>query len=294
MKNNNLWRIIWIVGIYALLVSILYLVIVYKVKWENKDLNKYLYFYNCSNSLCSTSDKLQGSYYSKILCDNDVCPYIENINNNLLILKNNDKSFIYDYLDEKIISNNYLQYKYLNDNYYIIVDEFGKQGIMDISGVVVVNPEYTSIGDYNEKYLVYLDNDSNLYKIKDMTTGNDLSVSYEKIILINDKLYGYILDNKYYVSSYDSLPSESDTSYDYLYVLNDIILTINDKKIDIINYDLKSTLVMTIPTFYEYRAGQERDSLNIYEDNDIMYFNVFLEDNKYITYRYDLRNKKIL
>ena len=43
MKNNSLWRVIWIVGIYAVLVSILYLVIIYKVKWENKDLNKYLY-----------------------------------------------------------------------------------------------------------------------------------------------------------------------------------------------------------------------------------------------------------
>ena len=44
MKKNNLWRVIWIVGIYAVLVLILYLVIMYKVKWEDKDLHKYLYF----------------------------------------------------------------------------------------------------------------------------------------------------------------------------------------------------------------------------------------------------------
>ena len=66
MKNNSLWRVIWIVGIYAVLVSILYLVIIYKVKWENKDLNKYLYFYNCSGQIC-TSDISQNNFYSKIV-----------------------------------------------------------------------------------------------------------------------------------------------------------------------------------------------------------------------------------
>ena len=48
MKKTNIWKIIWLVGVYVILLFILYLVIIYKVKWEDKDLNRYLYFYNCN------------------------------------------------------------------------------------------------------------------------------------------------------------------------------------------------------------------------------------------------------
>ena len=54
MRSSKIWRIIWIVGIYAVLVLILLLVIDYKVRWESKDLNTYLYFYNCNNNLCAS------------------------------------------------------------------------------------------------------------------------------------------------------------------------------------------------------------------------------------------------
>ena len=34
-KNINLWKIIWVVGIFAILLIILYLVVEYKVKYED-------------------------------------------------------------------------------------------------------------------------------------------------------------------------------------------------------------------------------------------------------------------
>ena len=48
MKEKNLLRVGWIAGIYIILALILYMVVDYKVKWEDRDLNTYLYFYNCS------------------------------------------------------------------------------------------------------------------------------------------------------------------------------------------------------------------------------------------------------
>ena len=90
MKKNNLLRISWIVGIYAILVLLLYLVVTYKVKWEDKDLNTYLYFYDCSNDLCTSTIK-PDNYYGSIVCKDDICPYIKEKNNNYLILDNNNK-----------------------------------------------------------------------------------------------------------------------------------------------------------------------------------------------------------
>jgi len=34
-KNFNIWRVLWVVGIFVILLLILYLVIEYKVKYED-------------------------------------------------------------------------------------------------------------------------------------------------------------------------------------------------------------------------------------------------------------------
>lgn len=39
-KNINIWKIIWVVGVFAILLIILYLVVEYKVKYE--DFNNYI------------------------------------------------------------------------------------------------------------------------------------------------------------------------------------------------------------------------------------------------------------
>ena len=95
MKKDKIWKVIWIIGIYAILVTVLYLVVLYKVEWEDKDLNTYLYFYDCDNNLCTSSTK-QDKYYSRFLCENNSCPYVTNIIKNNLILEKEGKSLIYD------------------------------------------------------------------------------------------------------------------------------------------------------------------------------------------------------
>ena len=73
INKNNIWKIIWVVGIYAILVLILYLVVIYKVKWEDQDLSKHLYFYECSQELCTTENEID-NYYSYIKCKDNICP----------------------------------------------------------------------------------------------------------------------------------------------------------------------------------------------------------------------------
>ena len=292
MKRNNLWRVIWIVGIYAVLVLILYLVIMYKVKWEDRDLHRYLYFYNCNDFLC-TSDVAQNKHYSRVLCEDDVCPYISSINDNLVILNKKDKSWIYDYANEKVLNDKYSSYEYLKDNYYIVKDNSNNVGLINDNDEIIISlDKYGKIIDFKNNYLLYFKD--GMYYVKNITDDTELIASENKLMLINDKLYGYVEDNNYYIASYDTKEKVDDTSYNYMFAYGDIILTVNNKKIDIMTTDLKSTLIMRIDTYYDYAVERERDSLNIKVRDDVLYFNVKNEDEKYTSYKYDLKNKKIL
>ena len=158
MKKNNLWRVIWIVGIYAVLVLILYLVIMYKVKWEDKDLHKYLYFYNCNESLC-TSDVAQNKYYSRVLCEDDVCPYVSSINDNLVILNKKDKSWIYDYANEIVLNDKYISYEYLKDNYYIVKDNSNNVGLINNNDETIIPlDKYGKIIDFKNNIITMRSN----------------------------------------------------------------------------------------------------------------------------------------
>jgi len=84
-RKKNSWKIIWTIGIYSVLILILCLVVNYKVEWESRDLNRYLYFYECAGKLC-TSDIPQEIYYNRILCEEKICPYIVEQKNKYLIL----------------------------------------------------------------------------------------------------------------------------------------------------------------------------------------------------------------
>ena len=291
MKKNNLWRIIWIIGIYAILTTILYLVITYKVKWESKDLNTYLYFYNCSNKLCTTSNEPK-DYYTKILCDNDICPYItEMLKDSQVILSNNNEKWIYDYNADKIINNTYKDYKSLND-YIIVTSKDNLQGIIDKDNNIIINPTYKEIINYQNGYLTYKEN--NLYGITNKEKNINIEPAYEDIIYINDVLFGYKLDNSYYIAEYATNQSVNNIPYNYLFAYKNNILTINNKEINILDNKLETKLLMKINTYYSYNREGERKSLNIKTDDNYIYFTVFVDEEKYTNYKYDYKNNKLI
>ena len=154
LKINNIWKIIWIIGIYTVLILIFGLVINYKVEWETKDLNRYIYFYDCSQSIC-TSDIEQTNYYGKIICENDVCPYIVEQNNEKLIINNNNNILLYDYKKNKIINDAYSDYYFINNELIAVKNEQNKYGLIDFEGNIVSNLNYNRITDYKNGYLIY-------------------------------------------------------------------------------------------------------------------------------------------
>ena len=291
MKRSKVWKIIWVVGIYALLTTILYLVVLYKVEWEDKDLNTYLYFYDCSDNLCTSTTKMD-NYYGKVLCEKDICPYIKEIINNNVILEKNNVSYIYNYINNNIINKSYVNYRYLENGLYVVTDNYGKQGIINEVGDVVTQPMYEYIDNYRNKFISY--KQGNFYGIENLENDVKVNAEFDDVVLINDNIYGAKKDGIYKIYYYKDNKSDDTNEYIYLDSYSDIILAINDKKIDIMTVDLKSTLLMKINTFFEYKAEKERDSLNLHSDGEYLYFDVFTSENEYMSYKYNIALKKLV
>lgn len=290
-RSSKIWKILWILGIYLILGIILYLVILYKVKWEYKDLNTYLYFYDCGHNLCS-SDNNVSNYYSKVLCEDDICPYIQHINGNMLVLQNNNKSFIYNYIKGNVVNDKYNEYRYIGNDMYVVNDENFNYGIINSEGEILLDLKYKLIDEYTNGIISYIDN--NLYGIVSVDGKYDIEPNYEDIVLINDKIFAGKKDNIYQIYSYNNEISDNSNKYNFIYAYNDVIITFKDKKIDILNSNLNSILVMKIDSFYEYITEKEKGSLDIYCDGEYIYFDVFINENEFTSYKFDIKNKKLI
>lgn len=290
-RSSKIWKILWISGIYLILGIILYLVILYKVKWEYKDLNTYLYFYDCGHNLCS-SDNNVSNYYSKVLCEDDICPYIQHINGNMLVLQNNNKSFIYNYIKGNVVNDKYNEYRYIGNDMYVVNDENFNYGIINSEGEILLDLKYKLIDEYTNGIISYIDN--NLYGIVSVDGKYDIEPNYEDIVLINDKIFAGKKDNIYQIYSYNNEISDNSNKYNFIYAYNDVIITFKDKKIDILNSNLNSILVMKIDSFYEYITEKEKGSLDIYCDGEYIYFDVFINENEFTSYKFDIKNKKLI
>lgn len=291
MKGSKIWKILWVSGIYAILLVILYLVVLYKVEWEDKDLNMYLYLYDCDHNLC-TSTTEPDDYYSRVLCEEDNCPYITNMLGNNLILSNGTTSWIYNYISDEIINHDYVNYRYIGHDMYIVTDDTGNQGVIDLTGNILVDPGYAYIDDYRNGFISYMKD--NLYGIDTVDNQYTVDAKYEDIVLINNKIFAGMKDNIYRLYSFNDIDNENANQYNFVYAYDDIILVVNNKKIDILNTNLNSTLLMKIDAFYEYTTEKERDSLDLYSDGEYIYFKVFTSETEYLEYKYNVKDKKLI
>lgn len=168
-KNINIFKIIWITGIFLLLITILLMVMDYKINYEYLTENN-LYFYNCNNSVCTAYVKdgiSKSKLYSTYKCGYKTCPTIKKIlGNSYAILSKDNINILYDFINNKMISNNYEDYILINDKYFIITIN-NYQGLIDINNNIIINPTYQQLGynkdgilqGYNLQNIIVKDND---------------------------------------------------------------------------------------------------------------------------------------
>lgn len=289
LKINNIWKIIWIIGIYTVLILIFGLVINYKVEWETKDLNRYIYFYDCSQSIC-TSDIEQTNYYGKIICENDVCPYIVEQNNEKLIINNNNNILLYDYKKNKIINDAYSDYYFINNELIAVKNEQNKYGLIDFEGNIVSNLNYNRITDYKNGYLIYQEHEK--YNLKNIITNQEIINGYDEIKFVNEKYLIIKQEQSYMLYNYNE-KKKLNQKYNYLYPAENYIITFNNKKIDILDKNLNSILIIKINTHYDYITSNEKGSLKFRKENGNLLFNVVNSENKYVVYSLNLSTGKL-
>lgn len=153
MKKINIPRIIWIVCLFLLLITILIMVMDYKINFQYLVSNK-LYFYECSGNLCVTEVE-DDNYllYSKYECGKGQCPiYKNNINDRYALLEDGKLIILYDYREGKVISREYDSYEFINDN-YIIVSNSKLKGVINKDNKVTIPITYDEIGIKKDGYL---------------------------------------------------------------------------------------------------------------------------------------------
>ncbi len=167
MKSKiNIARIIWITSIFAILITILIMVMDYKINYQylNQEANNKLYFYNCDNEVCtSQSNKLKKELYSEYNCYTACPKYKGTINEKYALLKNKEGYILYNYKEGIKIAENYDEYKFINDN-YIIVTKNKLKGVIDTNNNKTIEIKYTDIGYYKNKYLTGYNTNSIIVK----------------------------------------------------------------------------------------------------------------------------------
>ncbi len=292
MKRNNVWHITWIISLYAVLITILYLVIVYKVKWENRDLSDYLYFYDCGSTFCTTTNKID-NYYSNIRCDNHSCPTIIDSKSGAVILRDNGKEYIYDYLNGKVINDNYQKYAFASqDNFFIVSDASESSGVINLDGDIIVPLEYSLIKDFKNNLVVY--QEEGLLGIVSISDENiKITPSYSDVILINDKIFAGKKEDNYEIYTLSAGNKFINDSYNYLYPYNGVMLVIRNGQLDIVDYNLRTKMIMKINTYYPYTNEVEQGTLNIKTDANTIRFTVYTSDTEYTEYLFDVKNSKL-
>ena len=291
MKKNNFWKIVSYISVIGILLIIFNLVVLYKVTWETRDFNTYLYFYNCNDSVCTTTTKPKDIIYSKIVCKNDECPYASGFLDNIVILTDNEISWLYDYKKGEVFHDEYVKYELMDDGNFMITDNDMMQGIMNIEGKLLTINKYIEIVDYSYGLIVYK---------KDGKLGIDhiggekvISAKYNDVMILNNSLYAVLDNNKYQIYSVINNAPKDNVKYDYIWAGNNIIITIKDKQLDIVNNQLESNLLMKIKTYLGYTTNIERKSLKIQTDDKFIYFNLNTNNVDYTQYKYDIVNQKI-
>jgi len=254
MKKIN-YKTVWIVGIFLTLITILLMVMTYKIKYEDAIFYKYLYFYNCDNKLCSTEKEEEiidkSSIQSVYKYRNEKPSYIE-LGNGYLQINDNDEVVLYEYIKSKIITRKYLSYELLDTNktYFIVKNKNDRYGIIDENANKTVDFTYQEIKkSYNDNMIVAVYND----------------------------IYGII--------TLDSHSAILNFEYQNLYIFDNIIVTIKDNKLSIIDTN-KNKLTEDIDIV-------DVNTTTVVREENIINIKLKTKDG-FSEYKFDLNSKKYI
>lgn len=253
---ENKYKYIWVGGIFLTLITILIMVMTYKIKYEDSIYYRYLYFYDCNSDLCSTTKHKKIKDKSKIFSVYKYIrkePTIRKLNNKYVMVHDNDGYVLFDYIESKVISKKYKDYEVIeNENVlFIASNNESKYGIINNEGNQMVGFNYEFIKN-----------------------------SYNKNMIVVKK------DGKYGIISLSTQYQVFDNIYDDLYIFEDAIVSIKDNKLEIIDKDKKP---------FENRVIEVNnlDGINVSFENNVINIKINNNDN-FDEYKFDVTVKRFI
>lgn len=213
-------------------------------------------------------DKIKGKYK----CNSDSCDIYENdvinpiYDDRYILIKENDKVYIYDFIDDKK-SNGYDDILSLLDS-YLLVEQNGKQLLLDLAGV-----EVTAL--YDKIDFVY----NNLVRILNNEMYGIYDIKNNKLLI--DTIYSYIdiTDNNYFTVKEDDMYYVIDKDnnivsdkYEYIFAFNKGYIAKIDNKLKIFRYSDGSKLHdMEIDIIDTFDISKDSNMITIVTDKKYLY-----------------------
>ena len=236
------------------------------------------------------SKKIIGTYNCKYDdCDIYNNNSLENIyNEKYIMIKENDKVFVYDFKKDKNVSDSYDEIlSKFEDNYYIVRKE-NKYGMISNKGNEVISCNYDEIimdNIYDNKVQV---KNGNLYGVLSVEDGKVLvEVKYEDVNLDSQDHYSVLKNNLWYVI--DETGNEITNGYSYTFAFNKGFIALIDNNLYILKYIKESNEKLNeniIPIFDENEFKIEKNGSTI----DIEVYNGKSKSN----YQYNISRNKLL
>ena len=204
--------------------------------------------------------KVIGKYNCKL----DDCDIYENAifnpiyDNKFIVLKENNKVFIYDYRLNIITSEYYDEIIDKKDNYFIVKLN-NHTCLIDIEGNNLIPCDYDEIiinNKYNNLVKVKLNDKYGIYDIKNNLLLID--TLYEDLDITDINYYKVYKDNLWYVI--DKNNNIITNGYSYIYPFNKGFIALIDNKLEILKYSLNEELLND--TIIEVQDNNYKISLN--------------------------------
>jgi len=254
MKKIN-YKTVWVTGIFLTLIVILLMIMTYKIKYEDAIYYKYLYFYNCDNNICSTTredDIVDKSTIYSVYKYRKNTPTFTQLGNNYIQINDNQEVVLYEYVKGNTITRKYLSYDLIDiDNpLFIVKNKNDMYGIIDTTGEVRVDFAY--------------------HGIKKSYNNSTIVANY---------------DSKYGIITLDGQTAILNFEYDDIYIFDDIIITIKDNVLNILDSN-KKKLTDDIQIL-------DKNNVGVVKEDSIINIKVNV-DNGFSEYKFDITTKKLI
>ena len=239
---------------FLTLLLTLMMIMVYKIRYQDTIYYKYLYFYNCNDEICSTTNEKEiedKSMIYSVYKYQKKTPTFTKLNSEYVKIYDRDKTVLYS-MHDRIISNNYKDYEIIEND----------------------EPEFVATNENNMKGLIN-------------KKGNSISAFlFKEFGTYNKTLIACVNEEKYGIITLDGKKTFLEFEYDNIIIYDEFIITTKDNKINIIDENKNNLIENQIEIENQKNVIiEKKDNIIIIKEN---------KNNEFNEYKFDTEKKALV